>query len=135
MAQQADDTAQVRELVESWARAVRDRDLDGILAHHSPDLVFYDVPEPGRFRGLDAYRRSWGEEFFPWFGDSGLFELDELEVTAGPETAFCHCVVRCAGSGPDADPAEQLDVRLTMGLARRGGQWSVVHEHHSVAAD
>ncbi|MFD0488665.1 YybH family protein [Saccharopolyspora erythraea] len=77
-AQQADDTARVRELVERWARAVRDRDLDGILAHHSPDLVFYDVPEPVRFRGLEAYRRSWEEEFFPWFGDSGLFELDEL---------------------------------------------------------
>ncbi|QRK86989.1 nuclear transport factor 2 family protein [Saccharopolyspora erythraea] len=57
------------------------------------------------------------------------------EVTAGAEAAFCHCVVRCAGSGPGADPAEQLDVRLTMGLARRAGQWTVVHEHHSVAAD
>ncbi|CAM03033.1 nuclear transport factor 2 family protein [Saccharopolyspora erythraea] len=44
-------------------------------------------------------------------------------------------MVRCAGSGPGADPAEQLDVRLTMGLARRAGQWTVVHEHHSVAAD
>jgi ketosteroid isomerase-like protein len=30
------DEAEIRDLVESWARAVRTKNLDGILANHSP---------------------------------------------------------------------------------------------------
>ena len=32
------------------------------------------------------------------------------------------------------DPATHFRVRLTVGLRREGGQWTVVHEHHSVRA-
>jgi ketosteroid isomerase-like protein len=39
--------------------------------------------------GGDAYRKSW-EQFFPWFGDSGVFEISELSITVGDDVAFCH---------------------------------------------
>ncbi|MCI0454708.1 MAG: hypothetical protein L0Y68_06910 [Candidatus Dadabacteria bacterium] len=29
----------IRELIENWASAVRPEDIDGILAHHSDDIV------------------------------------------------------------------------------------------------
>ena len=40
------EEAAIRELVEDWARAVRTRDLDGILANHSPDMLLFDLPPP-----------------------------------------------------------------------------------------
>ena len=43
------DEAAIRDLVESWADAVRRRDFDGILQNHSSDIVMFDVPPP--FRG------------------------------------------------------------------------------------
>ena len=45
-----DETA-IRELVEKWARAVRAKDLDGILANHSIDMLMFDVPPPMQSRG------------------------------------------------------------------------------------
>ena len=50
--------AQIRGLIEAWAKAVRDRDIDAILAHHSGDMVMYDVPAPFQSTGIDAYRNT-----------------------------------------------------------------------------
>lgn len=54
----ADEDA-IRTLVGKWAQAVRTRDIAGILAHHSPDILMFDVPPPFVSKGLDAYRNTW----------------------------------------------------------------------------
>ena len=117
----------IRNHVENWSRAVREKDLDGILANHAPDLVLFDVPPPIQWRGIDAYRKSW-EMFFAW--SSGEFEIDELSVTAGDDVAFCHGLIRCAGTD-QLGRREVVTVRLTIGLERIGDRWVVLHEHHS----
>ena len=66
----ATDEAAIRTLVEAWMRAVRARDLPGILADHSPDIVMFDLPPPLEARGLEAYRRTW-DPFFAWCGRAG----------------------------------------------------------------
>jgi ketosteroid isomerase-like protein len=38
--------AQIRDLIENWATAVRSQDIDGILKNHSPEILFFDVPPP-----------------------------------------------------------------------------------------
>jgi ketosteroid isomerase-like protein len=55
----------IRALIESWAAAVRARDLDGVLADHSNDIQMFDVPPPNEVRGIDAYRETW-PPFFEW---------------------------------------------------------------------
>ena len=47
--------AAVRRVIEDWAEAVKRRDLDGVLRHHAPDVVMFDVPPP--FQSSDRYRR------------------------------------------------------------------------------
>ncbi|HEV2478902.1 MAG TPA: hypothetical protein VGS79_04535 [Puia sp.] len=37
---------QIKALIENWAAAVRSQDIDAILAHHSDDLVMFDVRIP-----------------------------------------------------------------------------------------
>jgi len=37
------DAAEIRDLVESWARAVRTKNLDGIMANHSAEILMFDV--------------------------------------------------------------------------------------------
>ena len=46
----------IRELVENWVAAVRRHDMPGILAHHSEDIVMFDVPPPFQSVGIDAYK-------------------------------------------------------------------------------
>jgi ketosteroid isomerase-like protein len=116
----------LRELTESWARAVSLRDLDGVVANHTDDVVFFDVVPPIELRGIDAYRASW-PEFFAWLGDHGLFELRNLEFTAGEDVAFCHGTLRCGRTLS----SDALTIRLTLGFRKVDGAWRIAHEHHS----
>ncbi len=121
--------AQIRDLIENWATAVRSQDIDGILKNHSPEILFFDVPPPVQSKGIEAYRKSW-DLFFRWFGDSGVFDLSELNVTADNNLAFCTGLIRCAGRDRRGEP-EELTVRLTVCYGKIDGEWMVTHEHHS----
>ena len=123
---------EIRTLIESWAEAVHRGDLDTVLADHAEDIVMFDVPPPhDGVRGIAAYRDTW-PGFFKWQASGGLFEIVELDVTAGADVAFAWALLRC--STPEhlrQRPEERL--RLTVGLRREDGRWVVSHEHHSFA--
>jgi ketosteroid isomerase-like protein len=123
--------AQIRRLVENWAKAVRNKDIDAILAHHSEDIVMYDVPEPFQSVGIDAYRKTW--ELFFAFTKSGVFDIQELHISADENVAFCFAKMKCEDKSKSAEFVP-LDFRLTIGLKKINNQWTIIHEHHSVPA-
>jgi uncharacterized protein (TIGR02246 family) len=122
----------IRDVVENWARAVRTKNLDGILANHSPDILMFDVPPPVQSKGIEAYKKTW-DLFFSWSRDFGVFDISEMNITAGNDVAFVTALMRCAGAEANEDKIE-LEFRLTIGLRKIGGQWIVMHEHHSIPA-
>jgi uncharacterized protein (TIGR02246 family) len=126
------DEQQIRELIERWAIAVHGGDLPAVLDGHAPDIVMFDVPPPQRgVRGIDAYRDTW-PGFFEWQASGAVFEIDSLDVTAGADVAFAFALLRCGRPADfDRDPEHRL--RLTVGLAKVDGRWTVTHEHHSFA--
>jgi len=126
------DEFAIRDLVEKWASAVRSKNLPGILANHAPDILMFDVPPPIQSKGIEAYRKTW-ELFFSWYQDSGVFDIDELNITAGNDVAFVTALMRCAGTEANGDQTE-LEFRLTMGLRKVDGRWIIEHEHHSIPA-
>jgi uncharacterized protein (TIGR02246 family) len=126
------DETEIRELIQRWATAVQVRNLDGVLADHSADVVMFDVPPPNEVRGLEAYRETW-PPFFEWLSQGAVFELETLEVTAGDDVAFATALLRCGTpDGFRKDPDTRL--RLTLGLRKEGGRWLIAHEHHSFPA-
>ena len=131
--QKTKDEAAIRDLVENWAKAVRTRNIDGILAHHSADIVMFDVPPPLESRGIEKYKETW-DLLFSWAQDSGVFDILEMSVTAGTDVAFVTAIMRCAGWEPTGEKTE-LKFRLTIGLRKRDDHWVVTHEHHSVPAE
>jgi len=126
------DEATIRELVENWASAVRARDLQGILANHSPDILMFDVPPPLASKGLEAYAKTW-DLFFSWSDDPVIFDIKSMDITAGSDVAFVAALMRCAGTEKSGERIE-LEFRLTIGLRKIGQQWMVLHEHHSIPA-
>ena len=122
---------QIRQLVENWARAVRNNDIDTILAHHSDDIVMYDVPPPFQSIGIDAYRRTW--DLYYAYTKPGVFDIQELQITTGEEVAFCFAKMKCEDKSSSEDFVP-LDFRLTIGLKKINDQWTITHEHHSVPA-
>ena len=123
---------QIRQIIANWAKAVNGKDIKGILAHHSNDVLLFDVIGPVQSKGIGAYKQSWEQQFFPWYGEDGKFEIDELEVFAGDDVAFCHGIIYCGGTANGQKM--NLQIRLTIGLQKIDGEWMVVHEHHSEAA-
>jgi uncharacterized protein (TIGR02246 family) len=126
------DEAAIRELVESWARAVRAKDFDGILANHSADMLMFDVPPPVQSKGIEAYRKTW-DLFFSWSDDPVVFDIKDIDITAGTDVAFVAALMRCAGMEKNGERIE-LEFRLTISLRKIDGQWMVLHEHHSIPA-
>jgi uncharacterized protein (TIGR02246 family) len=126
-----DAKAEIRALIETWAAAVRRKDMDAILAHHAEDFVMFDVPPPLVVRGLEAYRETW-PLFFGASPEKPAFDIRELSIEADGNVAFAVALMRCIY---DKDGAtHDLDFRLTIGLRKIDGRWMFVHEHHSVPA-
>lgn len=125
-----DDEKQIRELIEQWVAAIQARDLDGVLANHSEDIVMFDVPPPFEgARGMAAYRSTW-PPFFRWLAAGAVFELLTLEVVAGTDVAFAHALLRC-GTAKVLAARPETRLRLTIGLTKEDGGWVIRHEHHS----
>jgi ketosteroid isomerase-like protein len=125
------DEAAIRELVESWARAVRNKDLEGILSNHSTDILMFDVPPPLQSKGIEAYTKTW-DLFFAWSDDPVIFEITDMSITASTNVAFVAALMRCAGR--EHGESIELEFRLTIGLRKVGEQWMILHEHHSIPA-
>jgi uncharacterized protein (TIGR02246 family) len=126
------DEAEIRGLLERWARAVHDGDLDTVLDRHADDIVMFDVPPPHEgVRGMDAYRETW-PGFFEWQRQGAVFEIESLDVVAGADVAFAYALLRCGTAAEFAEDPE-CRLRLTVGLRRDDGRWVVTHEHHSFA--
>lgn len=120
----AGDETEIRNVIEGWAAAVRSKNMAGVLANHTEDILMFDVPEPLYSRGTDAYRATW-ELFYRYSnGGPGSFDVSELAVTAGADVAFATAILEIFGSR----------LRLTVGLRKQNGRWLIAHEHHSYAA-
>ncbi|HEY4246799.1 MAG TPA: nuclear transport factor 2 family protein [Lacunisphaera sp.] len=127
------ETDEVRKLIEQWAASVRVHNLDGVLKDHASDLLMFDVIGQVRLNGLEEYRRTWVEQFFPWHRGTGRFDLVDLRITAGIDVAFATALIECAGT--EEGKKVGFTLRLTIGLEKRAGRWTVVHEHHSEPID
>ncbi|MFJ6315070.1 YybH family protein [Streptomyces californicus] len=125
-----DETEQIRALIEGWAEAVHRGRIDAVVADHAEDIVMFDVPPPYRgVRGIDAYRQVW-PPFFAWQAQGAVFDIEDMEVTAGEDVAFAHALVRC-GTEDELAARPGFRLRLTLGLRKEAGRWVVAHEHHS----
>ena len=125
-----DDEREIEQLVQRWAAAVHAGDLATVTDAHTDDIVMFDVPPPWRgVRGAAAYADCW-PPFFDYQASGAVFEIDELDVTAGADVAFAFALLRCGTAEELAAQPEQR-LRLTLGLRREDGRWVVSHEHHS----
>ncbi len=124
--------SQIRMLIENWAAAVRNNDMNAILAHHSADVVMYDVPFPFESIGIEAYRKTW--DLFFKYTKPAVFDIQELSIIADQHVAFCYATMKCADNS-NSDEFVELPFRLTIGLKKINDKWVIIHEHHSVPSN
>lgn len=124
-----DDEAQIRALIENWAKALRAKDADAVMSVYAQEFLAFDLAPPLRHR-VDAYRKGL-EEWFPTFRGPIGYEIRDLAVTVGNDVAFSHSLNRLTGN---RTTGEETDVwmRATVCFCKIDGQWKVAHEHVSV---
>ena len=125
--------AELRSQLEDWAHAVRAKDIDRIFTHYASDIVAFDAIAQLQFKGADAYRKHW-ETCMTMCPGPMIFELHELQVTAGDDLALVHGLNRCGGTGPDGKEMSGW-MRMTTCLRKQHGKWQIVHEHFSAPFD
>jgi uncharacterized protein (TIGR02246 family) len=127
------DEAQIRKLMDDWAKALRAKDINGVMSHYAPDILSFDAVSKLQFKGAEAYKKHW-EACLSMCPGSMVFEIQDLDITAGDDMAFCHCLNRCGGTGEDGQ--EKISwMRMTACYRKINGKWMVVHEHFSVPFD
>jgi uncharacterized protein (TIGR02246 family) len=126
------DEQEIRELIERWAKAVRDKDFDGILACHAANILMFDVPPPFESKGIEAYRETWNL-FYSCQPEPIAFDIQRLDVVAGAEVAFAAALMQCEEKEKNGE-LTKLNFRLTVGLRKIEERWMILHEHHSVPA-
>lgn len=124
------DEAKILELRDRWLRALRTKDLEGIMSCYAPDILVFDLLPPLRYAGTDEYRKNWAE-WFPTFQGPIEYEVLDLTITTSDEAAFSHSLNRISGKRTDGTESNTW-VRATVCYRKIDGKWMMAHEHVSV---
>ena len=119
---------EVRAVIEARAQSIRGKNAAGVSNCFSPNPVAYTLAPPLQETG---HLEDGLEEWFATFeGPIGL-EIQNLEISASDEVAFCHGLTHLTGKKVDG---EKPDVwfRETVCLRKIDGRWLITHSHESV---
>jgi ketosteroid isomerase-like protein len=123
----------IRAIVEARAQAVRDKDLDSLMAQVDPGALSFDVVGPLKYGGADAVRAR-AEEWFASFAGPIDLEIRYLQIEATAIVAYCHSLNRIRGTLADGNNVDMW-VRSTVGFVKENEEWTITHQHTSVPFD
>ena len=123
------EDAQIRECIDAWARALRAKDINALMAHYAPDVVTFDLM-PLQTQGSDAYRKNF-EAWFASVQGPIDYEIRDLRITMQDDVAFGHYLGRVQSTRTTGEKNDYW-VRVSAGLQKMNGRWRLTHEHVSV---
>ena len=129
----SDDKARIRTLIDAWAEATRNNDLDAIMAFHAPEVRTFDCHSMYQFKDAAAYRAFY-EACLAHMQGKMTFDIDDLDIAVGGDIAVCHFLASCGATGLDGS-MHLGRLRTTMCFRRMNGNWLIVHSHCSAPFD
>jgi ketosteroid isomerase-like protein len=66
------DEVQIRQLIDRWAGAIRDKNIEVAVSHYARDILLYDLAP----QGVDTYKEELAEWFATFQGAVG-FEVHD----------------------------------------------------------
>ena len=127
--------AQIRMLLNAWAKAFHDRDIKAIMAMYKPgpEMVAFDVVPPLQYVGYDAYKKDY-ENFLAQYKGPITIEYREMHVVASDTVAYAYGLERMSGTLVNGQKSDMW-LRVTSGFRKINGRWFDTHDHVSVPAD
>jgi uncharacterized protein (TIGR02246 family) len=125
--------AAIRDLIDGFVKAIRAKDINGVMSVFAPEVVSFDLGPPLQHGGGEPFLKRWHELFASYQGPIE-YEARDLSVTAGDDVAFSHSLNRIGGTMKDGQKSERW-LRWTACYRRSNGRWLIVHEQVSVPVD
>jgi uncharacterized protein (TIGR02246 family) len=129
----ATNEAQICGLIDDWAKALRAKDLNRLMASYAPDVLTFDVVNPLQRIGVDAARKRAEEWISSWQGPINC-EIRDLSIATTDDAAFSHNLSRFSGTKKGGGEIDMW-IRATLCYRKIDGRWNVTHEHVSVPFD
>jgi ketosteroid isomerase-like protein len=123
------EDAPIREWLDAWARALRAKDVAGLMALYAPHVVTFDLTPPLQVH-VDSYRKNFERWFASVQGPIG-YETRDVHVAMSGDLAFCHYLSHVESTRATGERADYW-VRVTSCFQKLGGRWLVSHEHVSM---
>ena len=125
------DEAEIRMLIDDWAKALRNKDADRTVSCYAPDNVMFVMAPPLQYTPDNSPGVSGIKEWFAtWDGPLG-YELRDVQITASEDVGFSHSLNRMNGRKTDGEKVDMW-LRETFCFRKLGGQWKITHQHESV---
>ena len=123
------DAGAVEDLVRREVEAINAEDLQALaqIWSETPEILLFDVPPPGRFRGWDQVARVF-KGFFDRFSEIRL-SVDEVQV--GVEGSLAYASYDWVLTGMMGEAAVRDRGQATAIYRREESGWRLVHAHYS----
>jgi SnoaL-like domain len=87
MATRTKSKAAIRELIDGFVKAIRAKDIDGVMSVFAPEVISFDLGPPLQHGGGETFKKR-GQELFEPFRGPIDYEVRDLSITAGDDVAF-----------------------------------------------
>jgi ketosteroid isomerase-like protein len=121
----------VRSVIDARIRAIGAKDAQAAVAMLDPEIVAFEVAGPPQVPAEQARDVAATQAWLDSFDGAPGVELQDLTIHADGDVAFCHSLNRLTRRMADGRTID-LVMRSTLGLRKRGGEWTIVHAHTSV---
>ena len=125
----ADEIA-IRCVIDSWTKALHDKDAASVTACFGHDPVVYSLAPPLVASEGDDDGEGLQDWFDTWSSPIG-YAFRNLAIAAAGDVAFAHGLAHMTGTKTDGGTPD-LWFRCTLGLRKLSGAWKIVHQHESV---
>ena len=131
----SNDDTEIRALLDRWAKAFADHDINSILSNYAPGnaVVAYDVAPPLQYKGMESYEKDY-VEFLARYNGPIHVEYRDMRIFSSGDVGFVHALERFTGKLKDGQQSDMW-LRYTGGLRKLNGRWLIVHDHVSVPID
>ena len=116
----------MQEVLNAWS--AMDPDTAAKYYAKEADLVFFE-PAPFQYKGWDEYYLGT-KKLFQNYQSLSIRLNEDANVHWKGDLAYATATWNVLGTLADGTP-QKLDLRWTVVLERRNGEWLVVHEHVS----
>jgi len=125
------ETDTVLQTLADQQAALHAGDAESVVSYYAPDVRQFDLAPPLQKQGEGVRDVAGLRDWLGTFDGPVDTEFRDLSVTAEGDVAFCHGLKRLSAVPKGSSESFELWMRVTFGLRRVDGTWTITHEHES----